>query len=75
MKDHAWDSYPGTRLIRWGAGHSLELFYDGTTDAFVGWYVNVQEPLRRSRLGFDTDDLVLDIWIKAGRRMGMEGRR
>ena len=64
MKDHAWDSYRVLRLIRWGVAHSLELFYNGATDAFDGWYVNLQEPLRRGQLGFDTDDLVLDIWIE-----------
>ena len=31
---------------------------------FAGWYVNLQEPLRRSPLGFETDDLVLDIRIQ-----------
>ena len=64
LRDHVWSSYRVLRLIRWGEPHSLELFWreDGS---LAGWYVNLQEPLRRSRLGFDTDDLVLDIWIEA----------
>ena len=28
-----------------------------------GWYVNLQEPLRRTRIGFDTTDHVLDIEV------------
>ena len=30
---------------------------------FVGWYVNLQEPLRRTRLGFDFMDQELDVVI------------
>ena len=44
----------------------MELYWDGDTDEFAAWYVNIQEPLRRARLGFDTDDLVLDVWIDHG---------
>lgn len=31
--------------------------------AFHGWYLNLQEPLRTSRFGFDTMDLVLDVQV------------
>jgi hypothetical protein len=64
LRDHSWSSYRILQLIRWGESHSLELFWREDDDSFAGWYVNLQEPLRRSRLGFDTDDLVLDIWIE-----------
>ena len=64
LRDHAWDGYRVLRLIRWGDAHSLELFWREQDDSFAGWYVNLQEPLRRARLGFDTDDLVLDIWVE-----------
>lgn len=64
LRDLAWHSYRVLRLIRWGAGHSVELFFHEGDDSFAGWYVNLQEPLRRSPVGFDTDDLVLDIWIE-----------
>ena len=42
---------------------SLALFWDEATDEFVGWYVNLQKPLERSPLGFDTLDQALDVWI------------
>jgi len=64
LRDHLWDSYSALKLIRWGDPYSVELYWHGETDAFAGWYVNLQEPLRRSPVGFDTDDLVLDIWIE-----------
>jgi len=64
LRDHVWERYRVLRLIRWGAGHSLELFWHAEDDAFAGWYVNLQEPLRRSPAGFDTDDLVLDVWVE-----------
>jgi len=65
LRDHLWDSYSVLKLIRWGDPYSIELLWHGDTDVFAGWYVNLQEPLRRSPVGFDTDDLVLDIWVEA----------
>ena len=64
LRDLTWHTYQVLRLIRFGAGHSVELFWHAEDDSFAGWYVNLQEPLRRSPVGFDTDDLVLDIWIE-----------
>ncbi len=64
LRDHVWDTYRVLRLMRWGQAHSLELFWEDATGAFACWYVNLQEPLRRSPVGFDTDDLVLDIWVE-----------
>ncbi len=64
LRDHVWDTYRVLRLMRWGEAHSLELFWEEATGDFTCWYVNLQEPLRLSPLGFDTDDLVLDIWVE-----------
>jgi hypothetical protein len=64
LEDRPWYSYRVLRLIRFGDGHSVELYWHEEGDSFAGWYVNIQEPLRRSPVGFDTDDLVLDIWIE-----------
>ncbi len=43
--------------------HSIRLIRadDGS---FLGWYVNLQAPLAESRLGFDTTDWQLDLWIE-----------
>jgi hypothetical protein len=45
-----------------GRRHSIWLFWaeDGS---FAYWYVNFEEPLRRTRLGFDTRDEKLDLIV------------
>jgi len=64
LRDHVWDTFRVLRLFRPDVGHSIELFWDGDSDEFAFWYVNIQEPVRRTPLGFDTDDLVLDLWVE-----------
>lgn len=44
-----------------GRAHSIWLFWDGGD--FAGWYVNLEDPWRSSRFGFDTQDHELDLWI------------
>ncbi len=39
--------------------------FDDATGAFDGWYLNLQDPLRRTAIGFDTTDHVLDVVIPA----------
>lgn len=46
--------------------HAIWHFWDGPERRFAGWYVNFQEPFRRTPHGYDTQDLELDIWIPAG---------
>jgi hypothetical protein len=47
---------------RAGTAHSiLHFFEDGR---FRRWYVNVERPLRRSRIGFDYLDLELDVLVE-----------
>jgi hypothetical protein len=38
-------------------------FWDGDDRRFNGWYLNLQEPFRRTAVGYDTQDLELDIWV------------
>jgi predicted RNA-binding protein associated with RNAse of E/G family len=47
-----------------GASHSIGVFWDDETDDFRGWYVQLGDPLRPSRFGFDTMDHALDVWIR-----------
>ena len=55
-------------LHRPGEAHSVWVFWGSEGRAFSGWYLNLQEPFRRTRAGFDTQDLELDIWIPLGGR-------
>jgi Protein of unknown function (DUF402) len=51
------------RLIRPGDWHDVEVWWDESW-SFLGWYVNLQEPLRDSPFGYDTCDLALDVWVE-----------
>jgi hypothetical protein len=55
-----WITTPGER-------YSVGLFWEGADRSFVGWYVNLQDPLRRSSVGFDTADHILDITVAPDR--------
>lgn len=52
------------RLTPLGRWYSLDHYWDAASDEFLGYQVNFQEPLRRSRFGFDTLDLELDISVE-----------
>jgi predicted RNA-binding protein associated with RNAse of E/G family len=41
--------------------------WDPETGEFRGWYVNLQEPLRRTDVGFDTREHVLDVLVPPDR--------
>jgi len=53
------------RLVTPGAAHSVILFWTEGFREVRFWYVNLEEPLRRTTLGFDYMDQVLDIYISA----------
>lgn len=42
--------------------------------AFAGWHINFQRPLRPSPLGWDTEDLVLDIEVATDGSWALEDR-
>jgi RimJ/RimL family protein N-acetyltransferase len=63
-----WEGHGVLMLHRPGDRHAVWLFWEGPERSFTGWYLNLQEPFRRTRLGFDTQDLELDVWIPAGGR-------
>ena len=58
-----WERSHVLWLTPLGEPYSLNLFWDGDW-RFLGWYVQLQDPLRRSRLGFDTRDHLLDVWVE-----------
>jgi hypothetical protein len=62
----AWKGHGILMLQRPGESYAVWHFWDGPERAFAGWYVNLQEPFRRTSIGFDTQDLELDIWIPVG---------
>jgi hypothetical protein len=62
----AWRGHGVLMLQRPDEAHAVWAFWEGPEREFAGWYINFQEPFRRTPLGYDTQDLELDIWIPAG---------
>jgi hypothetical protein len=62
--DHVWHTRRSLMLAPRDAAHTISLHWDHETGAFLGWYVNLQEPMRPTAIGFDTFDQMLDIWIE-----------
>ncbi len=46
-----------------GASYSVLLFRNLEDNELKAWYINLEEPLHRSRLGYDFFDLFLDIIV------------
>jgi predicted RNA-binding protein associated with RNAse of E/G family len=64
LADSAW--WANTlRLMFPGRSHSVWLTWRPDGD-FVGYYVNLEEPFRRTQIGFDTNDHTLDIVVTPG---------
>jgi uncharacterized protein len=47
--------------------YAVLLMFEPSTFAFRGWYVNLQAPLARSGVGFDTVDHALDVVVSPDR--------
>jgi len=61
--DRPWEDDGILILGRPGRAHSIWLFWENWR--FAGWYVQLEDPWRPSRLGFDTGDHTLDLWIES----------
>jgi len=65
LADSVWD-VSNLWLLREGDWHAVWVSYLETGEHW-GWYVNLQEPFRRSERGIQTMDLMLDILVDADR--------
>ena len=54
------------QLLRTGDWHAVWVSWRPGFEPW-GWYVNLQQPFRRSGLGFETMDLALDVIVEADR--------
>lgn len=61
-RTHTWFGNGNLDLARPGERRSVRLFWNGD-GSFRGWYVNLQEPIRRMPHGFDFRDLALDLLV------------
>jgi hypothetical protein len=62
--ERPWAGHGVLILGRPGRAHSIWHFWDDA--GFAGWYVNLEEPWRPNRFGFDTRDHELDLWVESG---------
>jgi len=70
---HPWEAQGGvwrgngTLMVqRPGDSFAAWHFWDGDQRDFSCWYLNLQEPFRRTERGYDTQDLELDIVVFPG---------
>jgi Protein of unknown function (DUF402) len=62
---HHWTDTDVLLLVKPGSAYDVEVMWEAGHKKLCCWYVNLQEPLRRTKLGFDTMDQLLDIVISA----------
>ena len=67
LVDMVWRYTDVLHLITPGAGHALWVMWDIGHAALRCWYVNLQEPIRRTSVGFDTMDHELDVVVSPDR--------
>jgi len=57
----AWEGHGVLMLQRPDEAHAVWVFWEGEDRELACWYVNLQEPFRRTPEGYDTQDLELDL--------------
>lgn len=62
----AWEGHGLSMLHRPGDASAIFVFWEGPDRAFSRWYLNLQAPYRRTAIGIDTLDHVLDLWSTDG---------
>jgi Protein of unknown function (DUF402) len=62
-----WRGHGTLMLQRPGEAHAAWHFWAGPDRHFSRWYINLQEPFRRTPMGFDTQDQELDIVVAPDR--------
>jgi hypothetical protein len=64
---HQWVDTDVLMLVTPGAVHSVNLMWEAGQAKVRCWYVDLLEPLRRTSIGFDSMDHLLDVVINADR--------
>jgi len=60
MQDDVWTGHGRIRLTIPGQRYSVLLFWNDD-DSLNRWYINLEEPLMRTKSGFDYVDQILDV--------------
>ncbi len=67
LQDRDWTDHDILSMHLPGAAHSIDLMWITGTRQLRCWYIHLQEELRRTRIGVDTMDQMLDIVISSDR--------
>lgn len=67
LVDSMWVKTDVLALTVPGAAHSVYAMWEAGHTSFRCWYINLQEPLRRTSMGFDTMDHLLDVVVSPDR--------
>jgi hypothetical protein len=67
LVEAVWTDTNVLSLVTPGTAHSIDLMWDCTQHDLRCWYIQLQEPLRRTLIGFDTMDQILDLVISPDR--------
>ncbi len=59
----AWEGHGMLAIVPFSGWVSVQHFWRGPDRAFACWYLNLQEELRPTAIGFDNQDLELDIVV------------
>jgi hypothetical protein len=63
----AWQGHGVLMLQRPDEASAVWLFWEGRPRRFARWYLNLQAPFRRTKIGIDSLDHTLDLWSTDGR--------
>jgi hypothetical protein len=64
----AWEGHGSLIVQRPGDAYAIQHFWTGEDRRFERWYVNLQTPMRRTTVGYDTNDHELDLVVFADGR-------
>ncbi|HVE04033.1 MAG TPA: DUF402 domain-containing protein [Rhizomicrobium sp.] len=59
----SWHTTHNLRFLEAGLGYCISAMYEGASRKFLCWYIDMIEPIRRTRDGFVLWDLALDIVV------------
>jgi predicted RNA-binding protein associated with RNAse of E/G family len=62
-----WRDHAALHIVPRGAPFAVMARWGTSFDDFTGYYVNIQEPLRPTAIGFDTMDQTLDVVVDPDR--------
>ena len=62
-----WRDHAALHVVPDGAAFAVMVRWRRSFDDFAGFYVNMQEPLRRTTIGFDSMDQTLDVLVDPDR--------